>query len=384
MPMKRSYAIDVFRGLTIAGMILVNNPGTWSAMYAPLGHAEWHGWTVTDLIFPFFLIIVGISISLSFGAGSKSGLSHASQLKEICIRTAKLYGLGLFLALFYYQFHNPDYNWIDERLLDVRLVGVLQRIALVYLCSTLIFIFVPRNWHMIIFFALLVLYWLLMMLVPYPLPDGTYVSGLLIPGNNLAAFIDHHLIGAKHLYLENTQPFASDPEGLLSTLPAIASCIGGFFIANILRESATTLDQVKRLLLMGIGCLILAYITELWIPFNKNLWTPSYVLLSLGFAGCVLALIVYLTDEKGLRYGTKPLVVFGMNAIALFMLSGIVARIFLMIRIDDMSLKSWIYQFFQQLPVANETQSLLFACVFLLFMYLPLYWMYQKRIFWKV
>lgn len=382
--MKRSYAIDVFRGLTIAGMILVNNPGTWGAMYTPLGHAQWHGWTVTDLIFPFFLIIVGVSISLSFGGGSKSGLSHSIQFKEICIRTLKLYGLGLFLALFYYQFHNPDYNWINERLLDVRLVGVLQRIAFVYFFSTLIFIFLPRNWHLIMFFSLLAVYWMLMMVVTYPLPDGSYVNGLLIPGNNLAAFIDHHVIGTKHLYLENTRPFASDPEGLLSTVPAIASCIGGFFIGHILSNSRSILEQVKKLLLMGVGSLVLAYIAEPWIPFNKNLWTPSYVLLSLGIACCVLAVIVYLTDEKEIRAGTKPMVVFGMNAIALFMLSGIIARILLMVRIGDISFKAWVYQFFEQLPLSSETQSLLFACVFLLFMYLPLYWMYQKRIFWKV
>ncbi len=382
--MNRSYAIDVFRGLTIAGMILVNNPGSWSAMYSPLGHAQWHGWTVTDLIFPFFLIIVGISISLSFGTGSKSNMPRITQLREIAIRSAKLYGLGLFLGLFYYQFHNPDYNWITERLLDVRLVGVLHRIALVFLFSTLIYLFLPRRWHLVMFFGLMVLYWTLMMLVPYPLPDGSYVSGMLVPGNNLAAYLDHHIIGAKHLYLENTKPFASDPEGLLSTIPAIASCVGGFFIANIMRESTAIIEQVKKLFIMGVLCLVLAYIAEIWIPFNKNLWTPSYVLLSLGIAACVLAVIVYLTDEKAIRFGTNPLVVFGMNAIALFMLSGIVARIFMMVRVGDVSFKTWIYQFFQQLPVSNETQSLLFACAFLLLMYLPLYWMYQKRIFWKV
>lgn len=382
--MKRSYAIDVFRGLTITAMILVNNPGTWNHMYAPLAHAEWHGWTMTDLIFPFFLIIVGVAISMSFGAGSKAQLERTVQLKEIALRALKLYGLGLFLALFFIEFHNPEFNWVDDRLLSVRLVGVLQRIAFVYFISSLIFLYVSESRHLLLFFGALVIYWLLMMLVPYPLPTGETVQGLLIPGNNLAAYIDHHMIGADHMYLKNTLPYASDPEGLLSTIPAVASCIGGFFIANILRNSQSHIDQIKQLLIMGMGSLVLAYIASIWIPFNKNLWTPSYVLLAQGLAGYLLALIVYVTELKNYRYGMKPFVVFGMNAIALFMLSGIVARILLMIRVDDDSLKGWLFNLIKQLPLSLENQSLIFAILFLVVMYVPLYWMYQKRIFWKV
>ena len=382
--MQRSYAIDVFRGLTITAMILVNNPGSWSHLYAPLAHASWHGWTVTDLIFPFFLIIVGISINWSFSLGSKAALTPNQQRQEIIIRSLKLYGLGLFLALFYYQFSNAEYSWINDRLLSVRLVGVLQRIAIVYLFSCVVFLYVKRSWHVAVAIGLLITYWLIMMTVPYPIGNGLKATGLLLPGNNLAAFIDHHLIGAEHLYLEHTKPFASDPEGLLSTLPAIASCIGGFLIADIMRQSTTTWHQVKYLLAMAITCLALAYISNLWIPFNKNLWTPSYVLLAQGMAGFVLAVIIYLTEMKNIRYATKPLVVFGMNAIALFVLSGIVARLMLMIQIDEMSLKSWLYQYLQLLPFEAKTQSLLFALCFLVLMYLPMYWMYQRRIFWKV
>lgn len=382
--MKRSYSIDVFRGLTITAMILVNNPGTWSHIYSPLAHADWHGWTVTDLIFPFFLIIVGVAISMSFGIGSKANLERTVQLKEIAIRTIKLYGLGLLLALFFIEFHNPAFSWIDDRLLNVRLVGVLQRIAIVYCISSLIFLYVPPSRHLLLLFGALILYWVLMMLVPYPLPTGETVQGLLIPGNNLAAYVDHHIIGAEHLYLKNTSPYASDPEGLLSTIPAIASCLGGFYIADILRTSTSLQQQIKHLLIMGIGCILLGYIASIWIPFNKNLWTPSYVVLAQGIAGCLLALIVYITELKTIRFGMKPLLVFGTNAIALYMLSGVITHLLLMIRIDEYSLKGWLFEFIQRLPLASESQSLLFAILFLGVMYIPLYWMYKHRIFWKV
>ena len=220
---KRSYAVDLFRGITIAAMILVNNPGSWSAMYGPLKHADWHGWTLTDLIFPFFLVIIGISIWLSYSTGSKSTLSRSQQFIALSKRSLKLYLLGLFLALFYYKFHDPSFDWFNDRFLSVRLVGVLQRIALVYFFSVLVFLLVPVRAFGLTMLGLLIGYWLLMILVPYPLPDGSWTSGQLIPGNNLAAYLDHRLIGPEHLYLESTLPYASDPEGLLSTLPAIAS-----------------------------------------------------------------------------------------------------------------------------------------------------------------
>lgn len=379
---ERSYAVDLFRGLTIVAMILVNNPGTWSYLYAPLAHAEWHGWTSTDLIFPFFLIIIGVAIQLSFGMGSKSSLARSEQLKEVFIRSLKLYGLGLFLTLFYYQFHNPDYSWINDRLLDVRLFGVLQRIAFVYCFSALIFLYFSQKQQIFAFIGLLLGYWITMMWIPYPLPDGTTTMGQLEPGNNMAAFIDHHIIGPAHVYLSSTKPFASDPEGLLSTLPAIASCVGGFFIASLLQKPVR--ERIRLLILTGMAAVVVAYVLAIWIPFNKPLWTPSYVFLAHGLASLVLAAATYVTEVKHIRVGTKAFVVFGMNAIALFMLSGIFARILLMIRVGDQSLKSWIYDYFELVPVSAETQSLLYAVVFLIFMYIPLYWMYQKRIFWKV
>lgn len=381
---RRSYALDVFRGLTIVGMIIVNNPGSWKHLYSPLAHAEWHGWTITDLIFPFFLIIVGIAIGLSYGEGSKSHLSQQQQHREMIVRALKLYGLGIFLGLFFYQFHNPDFSWIDDRLQEVRLAGVLQRIAIVYLLASLLFIHTPRFWHSLIFIGLLTLYWLLMMFVPYSLPDGGLTSGNLDPGNNLAAWLDHHIFGSAHLYHQDTQPFASDPEGLLTSLPALASCIGGFFIADILHRHQLPLVRAKALFKLGFICLPLAYLAELSIPFNKNLWTPSYVLLAQGWASLLLAGIIVVTDHWKIRTACHPLVVFGMNAIALFVLSGLVARLLLMIRVGDASLKIWLYKFFTGLPVAEKFQSLLFAFVFLAVMYLPMAWMFRRQIFWKV
>lgn len=351
---ERSYALDVFRGLTIVAMIIVNNPGSWANLYAPLAHAEWHGWTVTDLIFPFFLIIVGIAIGMSYGEGSKSLLSRSDQHRELLIRSLKLYGLGLFLGLFYYQFHNPDFNWFEDRLLEVRLVGVLQRIAIVYLLASLLFIHTPRAWQTLIFAGLLCLYWLLMMFVPYSLPDGSWTSGNISPGHNLAAWLDHQLLGPAHLYHQHTRPFASDPEGLLTSMPALASCIGGFFIAEIFHRQQLPVDRARALLKLALLCLPLAYLVELFIPFNKNLWTPSYVLLAQGWASLILAAIILLTDHWKVRKVFQPLVVFGMNAIALFVLSGVIARLLLMIRVGDASLKSWLYELLTRLPLADK------------------------------
>jgi predicted acyltransferase len=384
MTSQRSYALDLFRGLTIVGMILVNNPGSWANMYGPLQHAEWHGWTVTDLIFPFFIIIIGIAISFTYSSGSKSCLGRNEQYLALLKRSLKLYGLGLFLALFYYNFHDPSFNWLEDRLLSVRLVGVLQRIGLVYLFSVLIFLIVPKRAFGLAVFMLLAGYWALMVYVPYPLPDGSWTAGGLVPGNNLAAYIDHHLLGPDHVYLSSTQPYASDPEGLLTTLPAIASCVGGFFIGQVLSSTPNAIQRAKQLCLMGGFSLVIAYSLNPWIPFNKNLWTPSYVLLAHGFACLFMALATLLTDHWHIRRGTKAFVVFGLNALALFVLSGIMARILLMVRVDDMSLKAWLFQFIRHIPVQPETQSLLFAIGFLLVMYLPLYWLYQKRLFWKV
>ncbi len=418
-PTKRLMSVDLIRGLTIFAMILVNNPGSWANIYSPLAHASWHGWTLTDLVFPFFLFIVGISITLSFEQSNNSVTGNAKyhspkisriELTQIFKRTLKLFLLGWLLGISYYNFYDPNFNWFTDRLLSIRWFGVLQRIAIVYcICAICYRLFNTRQliWLSIL---LLVIYWGLMMLAPYQDQAGNQYYGLLLEGNNLAAFIDDYLFGREHLYHKSTQPFASDPEGLLTTLPALVNCLIGVVVAKqILLTSKqsndslnpiSTSDNFKQFLLSWfhsdssskatklIACavplLIFAYLASIWFPINKNLWSPSYVLLSSGLAMLVLALAVWLVDIKGYKLWTAPFLVFGNNAIALFMLSGFIARLLIMIKTDGVSLKTSIYAYFSLISDEAKFNSLIFAIAFMLFMYWPLYWMYRKRIFWKV
>jgi len=384
----RLIAVDILRGLTIFTMILVNNPGSWGAIYAPLKHAEWHGWTLTDLVFPFFLFIVGISISLSFSRTGSIEQSISSKITNISIRALKLIGLGWILGLSYYNFYADDFNWFSDRLLKIRWFGVLQRIALVYFVCASIFV-ICKNLRMSVVASAgiatsLILYWILMTSITYQDSDGFSYQGFLIAGNNLAAYIDHNLFGLSHLYHKSSLPFSSDPEGLLTTLPAVASCFFGILIAEIILKNEDRLRQSKRLFLYGILAVIFSYLLSAWIPFNKNLWTPSYVFLSSGLAMIVLSACIYCIDHRNWKSGFAPFIVFGANSIALFMLSGFIARLMSMVNLGDTSLKSLAYQNIQLIGISDEFHSLIFAVSFMIVMYVPMFLMYKNKIFWKV
>ncbi|MDH5434946.1 MAG: heparan-alpha-glucosaminide N-acetyltransferase domain-containing protein [Gammaproteobacteria bacterium] len=381
---NRLMSVDVLRGVAIFMMILVNNPGSWSHQYAPLAHAQWHGWTLTDLVFPFFLFIVGISIALSFSSSKFKTKTTWQQHQILLTRTAKLILLGWFLGLFYYNFYNPEFSWINDRLLAIRWFGVLQRIALVYLVCSLLFIYCKPSTRFTLLLMILISYWIAMMLVSYQDSAGNIYQGLLDADNNLAAYIDHHLFGQTHLYHKNKLPFASDPEGLLTTLPAIASGLSGVLIAEYVLLKQDKIHQIKQLLIIGILSVVMGYLLSLSIPVNKNLWTPSYVFLSSGLAILTLAFCIYLLEIKKQQKWSAPFIVFGSNAIALFMLSGVVARIIMMIKVSDLSLKQHIYSWLEWLTPYDKTNSLIFALLFMLVMYLPIYWMYKRQLFWKV
>ncbi len=384
----RLLAVDILRGLTIFTMILVNNPGSWTTIYAPLEHAEWHGWTMTDLVFPFFLFIVGLSISLSFSRENALQQSLAEKQWHVTLRTVKLIGLGWILGISYYNFYSTDFNWFSERLLGIRWFGVLQRIALVYFICASLFIWISEKNHVLTsivgIFASLIVYWLLMVFVSYQDGTGNIYQGLLITGNNLAAYIDHNLFGTAHLYHKSSLPFSSDPEGLLTTLPALASCFSGILVNELILKKNNRLSQSKQLILFGITSFVFAYLISIWIPFNKNLWTPSYVFLSSGIAMIVLGICLYCVDHKNWRSGFAPFIVFGANSIALFMLSGFVARLMSMIKIGGISIKGMIYHQIQLLNLSDDFHSLLFAIGFMFVMYFPMFYMYKKIIFWKV
>jgi len=283
MVKERILSVDIFRGATILLMVLVNTPGTWSNVYGPFLHADWHGYTPTDLVFPFFLFIVGTSIAFSY----KGRKVNAEVYKKIGVRTLKLIALGVFLGAFIIHF--PFFKNFQ----DIRFPGVLQRIGVVFFFAAILFI--NLDWKKLIGVTaiLLIGYWLLMTFVPV---EGI-TSTLDRAPNNLANWLDVQVFGS-HNYKADY-----DPEGLLSTIPSIASALLGIFTGLIL----TSKQEKKAIILMGLGgsLLIIGHIWDIVFPINKALWTSSFVLVTAGWANLVLALIYYLTDVKKIEFGSS-------------------------------------------------------------------------------
>jgi predicted acyltransferase len=329
---SRLVSLDAFRGATIAAMILVNNPGSWSAIYWPLEHARWHGWTPTDLIFPFFLFIVGVSLSFS----------RRSTFREALKRSAILFALGLFMAAY------PFFN-----LTTVRIPGVLQRIAVCYLAAWLVHRAAGVRGAALIAGALLAAYWLLMTRVP--VPGG--IAPNLEPETNLAAWIDRALLSG-HLW---KQTKTWDPEGLLSTLPAIATTLLGSLAGAWVRSGRGSNTKTGGLLAGGAVLTALGLAWGLTFPINKNLWTSSYVLFTGGLAAYLLGLFYWLADVRGHRAWTGPLVVYGRNAIFVFVASGLVAKTLVLAKVGGLSLQEHIHRALFTWWLAPPLASLAYA-----------------------
>lgn len=382
LPANRLLALDVLRGLTITAMILVNNPGSWRYVYAPLQHAQWHGWTPTDLIFPFFIVIVGMSLQLSFSR--QTDVARLTLLGQAAVRSVKLIALGLFLVLFYYNFRDPDYSYLQQKLLTLRWSGVLQRIGLVYFATVLVLLYCGRAGQIITAILLCAVYLAAMWFVPYSDSFGNHFVAGFEHGNSFAAWLDHTLLGADHVYYRNATPFAFDPEGLWSTLPAISSCLSGVLIAQWLQSERTLVQKIRGLLLFGVVAIWLANFWHYSLPINKSLWTPSFVLLSSGCCAIALAACLWLCDVKKWRRWSAPFVVFGANAILFFMFAGVAARVLGMITVQSTSLQQWLFSNVYQPLFGNYNGSLAFAISFLLLSYLLMHWCYKRGYIFKV
>ena len=368
---ERLLSLDVFRGITIAGMILVNNPGSWGAIYAPLQHAEWHGWTPTDLIFPFFLFIVGVAITYSLGGKVERGDSERELVFAILKRSAILFALGLFLNGFPFL---PL-----ERITGIRIPGVLQRIALCFLFASLIFIKTKVRGQLIWTIALLALYWLLLRFIPVP----GFGAGDYSMQGNLEGFIDVKLMSG-HIWRPTY-----DPEGLLSTIPAIATTLCGVLTGQWLKSPTTMEERTNGMLIFGIALLAVGKFWDLWFPINKSIWTSSYVIFTAGAALLFLGVSYWLIDIKQYRRWAKPFVIFGSNAILVFVGSGIVARLLTLIQWTTadgtmIDLKTWLYKniFLSWLSPINA--SLAFAVTYILLWLIPMTILYRKKIYIKV
>ena len=363
----RMASLDVFRGLTIAGMILVNNPGSWEAIYSPLEHAAWHGWTPTDLVFPFFLFIVGVSITLALGRRAESGTKRDLYLK-IVRRSLIISGLGLILAGF------PRYD-----LSTLRIPGVLQRIAVCYLIASVIFLKTKWRAQALIAVSLLLLYCIVMLLVPVP---GFAAVDLSMEGN-LAAYVDRILFGRhtwKPLY---------DPEGLLSTVPAIATTLAGVLTGHWLRSRRSELEKVAGMFVAGAACVMVGWAWGFWFPINKALWSSSYVVLTAGLALQLLGICFWLIDINGMRRWAKPFLIFGTNALAIYFLAELFSRLISLVtftRADGaaVDLQTYLYQTLFASWASPKGASLLYAiCIVLLWLGVATI-LYRKRVFIKV
>jgi predicted acyltransferase len=368
-PEKRLVSLDAFRGITIAGMILVNNPGSWSHVYAPLRHAEWHGWTPTDLIFPFFLFIVGVAMTFSFSKqlAVAGGNSKTVYLKVIR-RTLIIFALGLFLSGF------PYFNFST-----IRIPGVLQRIALVYFGTSIITLNTNVRGQAWALTALLMLYWGIMKLIPVP----GYGAGNLSPEGNLAAYVDNALLHG-HMWKQTW-----DPEGMLSTLPAIATTLSGVLVGHLIRSRKDRPEIAAWMFVLGWGGIVIGLIWHLVFPLNKSLWTSSYVVFTSGAALQFLGVCYWLIDVKNYKKWAYPALVYGMNSIAVFVMSGLFARMLSLIKIagendSSISLQSWIYQRLFASWAGQLNGSLLFAVANILFWLGMMAILYKRRVFIKI
>jgi predicted acyltransferase len=394
---SRVLSIDVLRGITIAFMILVNDPGDWSHTYTQLDHAKWNGWTLTDLVFPTFLFLVGASIILSLQSRINRGEDWHALALHILRRSAIIFALDLFFTAF------PHFH-----LTQLRIYGVLTRIALCYLCVGLLCLVTQ---HAIRLFAiattLLVGYWVLMRFVPVP---GFGVPGheipLLDPERNLVAWLDRVVTAflQRTIHTGRLYQHTRDPEGLLSTLPAIATTLLGAITALWIRragprslqlpEATREVHCLSGLLFAGTLSIAAGLLWNLWFPINKNLWTSSYVVFAAGCALLGLAACYWLIDMRHLnetkagRWITWPWLVFGSNAIVAFCVSELLVEIMIWIKVPDggktVSAWSWVYHHLFSFNGSTRITSLAFALAVVAVCFIPNWLLWRKRIFVKI
>lgn len=374
---KRLTSLDVFRGITITGMILVNMAGVADQVYPPLLHADWNGCTPTDLVFPFFLFIIGVAIAFSFSKYKENkltlGLGHTVPLGRILRRSAILFALGLLLNGFW------NYDWST-----IRIMGVLQRISLAYLLATLVILKLPRKGQWAIALLLLLGYWLAMSFIPVP----GYGVGNLSRDGNLGAYLDRLIIGTAHLYKGDNFNSMGDPEGLFSTLPAVVSVLLGYFTGDWLRKQPVNSRTSMDLVLVGLSGLVIGEVWGFWFPINKKLWTSSYVVFTAGWALLLLAACYELIEVRGLRRWGKPFEIMGLNAIFAFVASVLMIKILVKTHIGTgekaPTTYTWIYEHVFVPWAGAMNGSLFFAMVTVLFWWVVLYGMYRQRWFVKI
>jgi predicted acyltransferase len=360
----RLVSLDALRGFTIAAMVIVNDPGSWSSVYWPLLHAEWNGCTITDLIFPFFLFIVGVSIALAYSKRLDAGAEKKSLYRKILIRSLNIYLLGLFLWLF------PEFDFSN-----IRWVGVLPRIAFVFLACALLFLNTSWKQQIKIGAVILILYYIIVAYIPMP---GIGKPDLSVVGQNWACHLDN-LILPGYLWQETW-----DPEGILSTFPAIVSGIIGMLIGKLY---LSVQDENKRLVwlyFIGFSMFLAGGFWNWFFPINKNIWTSSYVLYTSGLGTLGLATCILVVDMWGYKKWTFLGRVYGANAITSYVLAGMLTVVFYGMKIGGASLNEWFMSGLTTIGFHAKLASLLYAVIYMLIIFIPAYILYRKKIFIKV
>jgi len=383
MQQQRYYSLDVFRGATVALMILVNNPGSWGNIYGPLKHAPWHGVTPTDLVFPFFLFAVGNAMAFvmpKFEAGSS-----AAFWKKITKRTLLIFGIGLFLNW------SPFIKWEDGVLVakkweNVRILGVLQRIALSYFFASIIVYYAKTKGAFVLGGILLLSYWF--MTAVFGTPGDPYsLNGYFGTG------IDKLILGEKHMY--HGEDVAFDPEGITSTITGIVQVIFGFLVGQYIQQKGKSFEMLANLLISGVVLIATGLCWDMVFPINKKIWTSSYVLYTTGLAIVTISVLIYLIEFKEIKGAwSKFFDVFGKNPLFIFFLSGFLPRVLALLRFEDLSLEPghtntsalpWFWNHICK-PISGDLRngSLVYAICMIAFYWSIVYVLDKKKIYIKV
>ena len=370
---QRYLALDVLRGITIALMILVNTPGSWGSIYAPFKHAAWHGFTITDLVFPTFLFVVGNA--MSFSMRKFDGKADSMFLKKVFKRSLLIFLIGLFLSAFPFLYRDEAGELAFKNLANMRIMGVLQRIALCYLIASLLIHYLKLKVAIVASILILFGYWLVMYLFGEQ-PEPYSLTG------NAALKFDLLVFRPENMWKGFGMAF--DPEGLLSTFPAVVNVVAGYVAGIFIQKSGNTYSTVWKLVLAGIIAIILAQIWNPFFPINKGIWTSSYVLLSIGWALISIATLILTIELWSIKAWTYFFEVFGKNPLFIFVLSGLVVMLMNIILIHGEALKPWIYKNVFLSWLTNYNASILFAICYVLLMWLVGYIMDKRKIYIKV
>ncbi len=354
---NRLLSLDFFRGLAIASMILVNN--SVGESYYQLRHAGWHGWTLADTIFPFFLWIIGVSMVFSFTKRLDNGESKRKLLWHVFSRSLILFVFGFFLNLL------PYFNFST-----VRIFGVLQRIAICYFFASVIFLWTKWKGQIFLTLVLLMSYWLLLV---FPFTG----SNVLLEGNNIVQYVDNLLLKG-HMW-----KIDFDPEGILSTIPAIATVLFGILTGHLFMQKINLVKKTLQMFILGIFLSLLGLLMNLWLPINKSLWTSSYVVFMTGLALLTFTICYFLIDVKNYKKPAKPLVIYGMNAITIYVLSGLISILLFTIQINGIVISALIYQNYA-LILSSANASVLYALTNVVILYFIAYYMYKRNWFLKI